>query len=66
MLAGLVYPQFEHITQPDLRDQARTLTATRLADAYASVYTYVCNSKHVGAAPSLHSPHEVRTMLEID
>jgi conserved oligomeric Golgi complex subunit 6 len=68
-LLSPVFPQFDHIAQPDLRERARLLTVTRLADAYAVIYDFVQDPQNgytTSQAMLLHSPHEVRTVLEIE
>ncbi|KAF1322514.1 Conserved oligomeric golgi complex subunit 6, partial [Globisporangium splendens] len=79
-LQTLIFPQLDQITQPDLRDSARSLTVTQLAATYAFIYDFVSDPKH-GYTPSrrapsaptsrnvvvlAHTPQEVRTVLEID
>lgn len=68
-LLTVVFPQLEQIAQPDLRERARMLTATQLAASYAFVYDFVYEAKHGYRAQGvvlMHSPQEVRTLLEID
>ncbi|TMW65014.1 hypothetical protein Poli38472_009181 [Pythium oligandrum] len=79
VLMTLVFPQFDHLTQPTLREQARTLTVARLAAVYTTIYDFIQDPAHgyhtshqtsasLGGnqAILLHTPHEVRTALEID
>lgn len=68
-LLTLVFPQLEQIAQPDLRERARLLTATQLAASYAFVYDFVYeprNGYRNEGVVLMHSPQEVRTLLEID
>lgn len=68
-LLTLVFPQLEQIAQPDLRERARMLTASQLAASYAFVYDFAYEPKHGYRAQGvvlMHSPQEVRTLLEID
>jgi hypothetical protein len=70
LLMSLSFPQFDRIVQPDVREKARLLTATKLADTYKFIYDFVKDPKNgydtsiTGIVP--HTPHEVRTVLEID
>lgn len=78
-LMTLLFPQTDQIAQPDLRENARSLTVTKLAATYAFIYDFVHDGKH-GYKPSRHAsgpvssqvvllqhtPQEVRTVLEIE
>lgn len=80
-LLALVFPQFDQIAQPNLRERARQLTLTQLATTYAFVYAFVHDPKYgyepttaasaVGGANSKHvlvqhTPRDVRTVLDIE
>lgn len=68
-LLTLVFASIEQLAQPDLRERARLLTATQLAATYARVYDFVYDAAHGYRAQGLvlmHTPQEVRTVLEID
>ncbi|DBA04870.1 TPA: hypothetical protein N0F65_006872 [Lagenidium giganteum] len=78
-LMALVSPQADHLVQPDHREKARHLTASKLASAYTLIYDFVHDPKHgyktkhqttaaLGGnqAILLHTPKEVRTVLELE
>ncbi|RLN15326.1 hypothetical protein BBJ28_00002991 [Nothophytophthora sp. Chile5] len=85
-LMTLLFPQLDHVAQPQLADKARALTSATLAGTYAFIYEFVYDARH-GYIPSseppssstswasaernrhvvlLHTPEEVRTVLDID
>ncbi|RLN31753.1 hypothetical protein BBJ28_00003039 [Nothophytophthora sp. Chile5] len=85
-LMTLLFPQLDHVAQPQLADKARALTSATLAGTYAFIYEFVNDARH-GYIPSseppssstswpsternrhvvlLHTPEEVRTVLDID
>lgn len=68
-LLAVVFPQIEQLAQPDLREKARLLTATQLAATYAFVYAFVYDAAHGFRSQGIvlmHTPQEVRTVLEIE
>lgn len=80
-LLTLVFPQFDQIAQPDLRERARQLSLSQLATTYAFIYAFVHDPKYgyepttsssavIGASSKhvlvLHTPRDVRTVLDIE
>ena len=72
-LGGIFFASLDNLVQPQLRDQARLLIATRLAQAYTTIYEFVQDESHgirlldeSGAAMHVATPEQVRTVLEID
>lgn len=68
-LVTLAFPQLEQLAQPTLRENARLLTASQLAATYAFVYDFVYDAQHGFRSEGvvlMHTPQEVRTLLEIE
>lgn len=60
------FPHFESVAQPLQREKARQLTAPQLADAYQQIYRSLETHLQAGKVQHVHSPRELRTLLELE